>query len=207
MGQSTLPSALAQEPEAEVARNYLRERGISDESIQKFELGMSPEGWSFLVDQVQGAGYTVRQLESVALVNRGERGNVYDFFRNRIMFPIRDTQNRVIAFGGRLLPGATEGGKYINSRESALFTKNQTLYGLNVARDTIHELRQAIVMEGYTDVIVAHQCGLTSSVAVLGTALGANHLKMLGHICDQVILLLDGDEAGQKRSDAVWNCS
>ena len=194
---------LLKSSEAAVARQYLAERGISDESIQKFELGMSPNSWSFLVDQVQAAGFNSKLLETVALINRGERGNIYDFFRNRIMFPIRDTQNRVIAFGGRHLPGATEGGKYINSRESALFTKNQTLYGLDMARDTIRELRQAIVMEGYTDVIVAHQCGLTSSIAVLGTALGANHLKQLRHISDQVILLLDGDEAGQKRSDEV----
>lgn len=194
---------LLSSPEAAVARQYLTERGITDESIAKFELGMSPNSWSFLVDQVQPAGYNTKQLEAVALINRGERGNIYDFFRNRIMFPIRDTQNRVIAFGGRHLPGATEGGKYINSRESALFTKNQTLYGLDMARDTIRELRQAIVMEGYTDVIVAHQSGLTSSIAVLGTALGANHLKQLRHISDQVILLLDGDEAGQKRSDEV----
>ncbi len=194
---------LLKSPDAAVARDYLTERGITQESIEKFELGMSPNNWSFLVDQVQPAGYNSKHLEAVALINRGERGNIYDFFRNRIMFPIRDTQNRVIAFGGRHLPGATEGGKYINSRESALFTKNQTLYGLDKARDTIRELRQAIVMEGYTDVIIAHQCGLTSSIAVLGTALGANHLKQLRHISDQVILLLDGDEAGQRRSDEV----
>ncbi len=203
LGQSPLSSVFAHQPRRSCRREYLIERGITEESIAKFELGMSPNSWSFLVDQVQTAGYTSKQLEAVALINRGERGNIYDFFRNRIMFPIRDTQNRVIAFGGRHLPGATEGGKYINSRESALFTKNQTLYGLDMARDTIRELRQAIVMEGYTDVIVAHQCGLTSSIAVLGTALGANHLKQLRHISDQVILLLDGDEAGQRRSDEV----
>ena len=194
---------LLKNPEAEVARNYLLERGITPQSIEKFELGMSPNNWSFLIDQAQAAGYNSRQLEAVALINRGERGNVYDFFRNRIMFPIRDTQNRVIAFGGRLLPGFSDGGKYINSRESAVFTKNQTLYGLDMARDTIRELKQAVVMEGYTDVIVSHQSGLTNSVAVLGTALGANHLKLLRHLCDQVILLLDGDEAGQRRSDEV----
>ncbi len=194
---------LLKSPDAAVAREYLQQRGITDASIEQFELGMSPNSWSYLVEQAQPAGYNSKQLEAVALINRGERGNIYDFFRNRIMFPIRDTQKRVIAFGGRHLPGATEGGKYINSRESALFTKNQTLYGLDMARDSIRELRQAIVMEGYTDVIVAHQCGLTSSIAVLGTALGANHLKQLRHISDQVILLLDGDEAGQKRSDEV----
>ncbi|MCC6508609.1 MAG: DNA primase [Pirellulaceae bacterium] len=190
-------------PEAAVARQYMAERGITAESIEKFEIGMAPEGWSFLLDQVQPAGYSPRHLEATGLIKRGERGHNYDFFRQRIMFPIRDSQKRVIAFGGRQLPGATEGGKYINSPESRIFTKNQHLYGLDVARDTIHERRQAIVMEGYTDVIVAHQCGLTSSVAVLGTALGSNHLKLLRHLCNQVILLLDGDEAGQRRSDEV----
>ncbi len=194
---------LLKNPAAEQAREYLQERGITAESVEKFELGLAPDAWSYLVDQATPAGYNAKQLEAAGLVARGERGHAYDRFRNRLMFPIRDPQKRVIAFGGRILPGSTEGAKYINSPESKIFTKNQHLYGLDVARDTIRERRQAIVMEGYTDVIAAHQSGLTSAVAVLGTALGANHLKLLRHLCDQVILLLDGDEAGQRRSDEV----
>lgn len=194
---------LLKNPEAAAARDYLAERGLTSESIERFEIGMVPDSWSFLIDQVQAAGYNLKQLEATGLIKRGERGHSYDLFRNRVMFPIRDTQKRVIAFGGRVLPGGGDAAKYINSPESVIFTKNQHLYGLDVARDTIRERRQAIVMEGYTDVIVAHQCGLTGAVAVLGTALGANHLKLLRHLCDQVILVLDGDEAGQKRSDEV----
>lgn len=195
---------LLQHADASDARDYLTQRGITAQSIRDFEIGLAPDSWSFLLDQVQPAGYNARQLEVTGLTARGERGHAYDRFRHRLMFPIRDTQKRVIAFGGRIMPGSAEGAKYINSPESPIFTKNQQLYGLDVARDTVRERRQAIVMEGYTDVIVAHQCGLTSSIAVLGTALGANHLKLLRrHMCDQVVLLLDGDEAGQRRSDEV----
>ena len=191
-------------PDAAPARAYLAERGITAQSIETFEIGLVPDSWSFLLDQAQAAGYNARQLDATGLIKRGERGHTYDLFRNRLMFPIRDTQKRVIAFGGRVLPGSEEVAKYINSPETRIFTKNQLLYGLDVARDTIRELGQAIVMEGYTDVIVAHQSGLTGAVAVLGTALGANHLRLLHrNRCEQAVLLLDGDEAGQRRSDAV----
>ena len=195
---------LLKSPDAAAARAYLSERGITSESIEAFAIGMVPDSWSFLLDQAQAAGYNARQLDATGLIKRGERGHTYDLFRNRLMFPIRDTQKRVIGFGGRVLPGSEEVAKYINSPETRIFTKNQQLYGLDVARDTIREQGQAIVMEGYTDVIIAHQCGLTSAVAVLGTALGANHLRLLHrNRCEQVVLLLDGDEAGQRRSDAV----
>ena len=193
---------LLKSSDAQPARDYLSQRGISPESLLQFELGLAPESWSYLLDQAQAAGYNARLLEAAGLTARSERGNAYDCFRDRLMFPIRDKQKNVIAFGGRILPGK-EGAKYINSRETRIFTKNQNLYGFPFAFDTIRERRQAIVMEGYTDVIVSHQCGLTNAVAVLGTALGVNHLKLLRHVCDQVILLLDGDEAGQKRSSEV----
>lgn len=194
---------LLKNPEAAVARGYLAERGFTAESIERFEIGMVPDSWSYLIDQVPESGYNLRHLEATGLIKRGERGHSYDLFRNRVMFPIRDTQKRVIAFGGRVLPGGGDAAKYINSPESQIFTKHQHLYGLDMARDTIRERRQAIVMEGYTDVIIAHQCGLSGAVAVLGTALGSNHLKLLRHLCDQVILVLDGDAAGQRRSDEV----
>jgi DNA primase len=143
-------------------------------------------------------------LEAAGLVNKRDSGGFYDFFRNRVMFPIHDRDKHTIAFGARVLPGSEQvGGKYINSRETALFTKSQQLFGLDLARTAIGHSRQAIVMEGYTDVMFAHQCGIQNAVAVLGTAVGAAHLKVLRHYCDQVVLLLDGDEAGQKRSDEV----
>ncbi len=188
-----------------VARKYLEERGLSKDCIQKFAVGLAPDGWSNLLDRAQKEGFSINLLESAGLIKKNERGGRYDFFRNRVIFPIHDRDSHTIAFGGRVLPGTEAvGGKYINSPETKLFTKSQQLYGLDVASLPIRQLKQAIVMEGYTDVMFAHQCGITNAVAVLGTALGAAHLKILQRQqCDQVVLLLDGDEAGQRRSDEV----
>jgi DNA primase len=186
------------------ARKYLEDRGLTKDCILQFEVGLAPDRWSFLLDRCQTAGYSPALLEAAGLINKRESGGHYDFFRNRVMFPIRDRDKRTIAFGGRVLPGTEQvGGKYINSRETPLFTKNQQLYNLDLARIPIGHSKQAIVMEGYTDVMFAHQCGITNAVAVLGTALGPAHLKILRNYCDQLVLLLDGDEAGQKRSDEV----
>lgn len=186
------------------AREYLDERGISAESIKTFGIGLAPESWSALLDGGRSQKLTPQVLESAGLVIPRERGNGhYDRFRNRLMFPIRDREKRVIAFGGRVLPGDDSGAKYINSPETRLFQKSQQLYGMDLAYQPMRRVKQAVVMEGYTDVVIAHQCGVENSVAVLGTALGQSHLRMLRHYCDSVILLLDGDEAGQKRSDAV----
>jgi DNA primase len=187
-----------------VARKYLDERGLLTESVRHFQVGLAPESWSFLLDRAQKDGFSANVLEAAGLVVKRDRGGHYDRFRNRVIFPIRDREKRVIALGGRVLPGSEEGAKYINSPETKLFTKSQQLYGLDVAGLPIRQLKQAIVMEGYTDVMFAHQCGITNAVAVLGTALGAAHLKILQRQnCDQVVLLLDGDEAGQRRSDEV----
>jgi len=187
-----------------VARKYLEERGLLDDSVRHFQVGLAPESWSYLLDRAQQDGHSANLLEAAGLVIKRDRGGHYDRFRNRVIFPIRDREKRVIALGGRVLPGSEEGAKYINSPETKLFTKSQQLYGLDVASLPIRQLKQAIVMEGYTDVMFAHQCGITNAVAVLGTALGAAHLKILQRQnCDQVVLLLDGDEAGQRRSDEV----
>ena len=188
-----------------VARKYLEDRGLTKDCVQQFSVGLAPDAWSYLLDRAQKEGYSINLLESAGLVKKNDRGGRYDFFRNRVMFPIRDRDSNTIALGGRVLPGSDAvGGKYINSPETKLFTKSQQLYGLDVAGIPIRRLKQAIVMEGYTDVMFAHQCGITNAVAVLGTALGAAHLKILQRQnCDQVVLLLDGDEAGQRRSDEV----
>lgn len=188
-----------------VARKYLEDRGLTKDCIQQFAVGLAPDAWSYLLDRAQKEGFSINLLESAGLVKKNDRGGRYDFFRNRVIFPIRDRDANTIALGGRVLPGSDAvGGKYINSPETKLFTKSQQLYGLDVASLPIRRLKQAIVMEGYTDVMFAHQCGITNAVAVLGTALGAAHLKILQRQnCDQVVLLLDGDEAGQRRSDEV----
>ncbi|MBX3422479.1 MAG: DNA primase [Pirellulaceae bacterium] len=195
---------LLESPQAAAARDYLNERGITHHSQEKFHLGMSPNSWSALLEAAAGERISPTLLEAAGLVVKREgQGGYYDRFRERIIFPIRDRENRTIAFGGRIMPGAGEGAKYINSPETRLFQKSRQLYGFDVAHIPIHRQRQAVVMEGYTDVIVAHQVGVDNAVAVLGTALGAAHLRTLRHSCDSVVLLLDGDEAGQRRSDEV----
>lgn len=195
---------LLESGEAAAARDYLAQRGISTNSIHKFGMGLAPDGWSALLDGAAKQKISQHVLESAGLIIKRDRGSgYYDRFRNRIMFPIRDREQRPIAFGGRVLPGSEEKAKYINSPETRLFQKHQQLYGFDLAYSSIRRSKQAIVMEGYTDVIVANQFGVDNAVAVLGTALGASHLKTLRHLCETVVLLLDGDEAGQKRSDDV----
>lgn len=190
--------------EAAAAREYIRDRGIESGMIEKFQLGFAPESWSWLLDRGASAGQLMEHLESVGLAARSERGTRFDRFRGRVIFPINDPQGRPIAVGGRILPGATnEGAKYINCNETRLYHKNQTLYALDHARDTMSKTRQAIVMEGYTDVIMAFQHGITNTVACCGTALGENHIKLLKRYCDSVVLLLDGDEAGQRRTSEI----
>lgn len=186
------------------ALEYLEQRKISAESIQNFGIGLAPDGWSTILDRGQTKKFSPRLLESAGLVRKRDNSRgYYDFFRNRLMFPIRDREKRVFAFGGRVLPWAEGGGKYINSPDTRLFHKSQELYGLDLALPAIRQSKQALVVEGYTDVIVAHQCGVENAVAVLGTALGQPHLRKLRNYCDSVVLLLDGDEAGQRRSDDV----
>ncbi len=199
---------LLNDPEAATARQYLADRKITPESIERFHVGFAPDRWDWLLTEAQAANYLPRDLEAAGLaVPRREGGGHYDRFRGRIMFSIRDGQARPAGFGGRILPGATdaEAAKYINSPETVLFSKSQLLYGLDQARQEIRRSQVAVVMEGYTDCIVAHQCGLANAVAVLGTALGERHLRALRQIDERVrvVLVLDGDEAGRKRTNEV----
>ncbi len=190
--------------DAEPARRYIEERGIHSESIARFRLGFAPDSWTWLVDQGITASMPADVLDAVGLLARSERGTRYDRFRGRVMFPINDPQGRPIAVGGRILPGSTsEAAKYINCSETRLYQKNQTLYGLDQARDRIGKTRQAVVMEGYTDVIMAFQNGIENAIACCGTALGENHIRILKRYCDTVVLVLDGDEAGQRRTSEI----
>ena len=191
-------------PEGQQARTYLSDRGISDASVRKFQLGFAPESWSWLLDRGIAKNWKPEVLESVGLVAKSERGSRYDRFRSRAIFPISDAQARPIAVGGRVLPGAAaDSAKYINCNETRLYHKSHQLYGLDLAREAIGKTRQAVVMEGYTDVIMAVQHGIHNAVACCGTALGESHIKLLKHSCDSVVLLLDGDEAGQKRTAEI----
>ncbi|OHB78452.1 MAG: DNA primase, partial [Planctomycetes bacterium RBG_16_64_12] len=196
---------LLQAPAAEPARKYLERRGITPESIRKFHLGFSPNEPDWLLRRVQGAESRAKVLETIGVLARSPEGGWYDRFRGRLLFPIRDTQDRPVGLGGRVLPesGLASRAKYINSPETPLFTKSDHLYGMDVARTALRKSRTALVMEGYTDCIVAHQHGFEDAVAVLGTALTERHVRILKRFVDRIVLVLDGDEAGRRRANEV----
>ncbi len=192
--------------EAKSARDYVAGREINDESIKKFQIGYAPNEWNWLINRAKSTPYTPAVLEALGLAVKKDQGRYYDFFRGRVIFPIRDTQNRPIGVGGRILPEFAKDNpaKYFNSPETRLYSKSDQLYALNVGREQLaqqgkeNRIRNAIVMEGYTDVVLSAQHGLESPLACCGTALGARHLNVLRRFADRVTLLLDGDEAGQK---------
>jgi DNA primase len=193
-------------PEGAPGRAYFAERRITADSIRRFHLGFAPQRWDWLLERARGTEWTPGLLERVGLVRRKElEGGYYDWFRGRVMFSIRDARSRPIAFGGRVLPqlAGERDAKYINSPETPLFSKSRELYGLDLARDNFAPAGGAIVMEGYTDCLMAHQCGLNHAVAVLGTALGDRHLQLLRRYTDSITLVLDGDEAGRRRTNEI----
>ncbi len=190
---------------AQVARSYLDDRGITVESIKRFRVGFAPDEWTWLLDRARDTEFSPAVLERVGLVRPRESGGYYDYFRGRVMFPIADLRGRPIAFGGRILPQlARDGvGKYFNSPETPLFSKSNQLYALDKARDAARHAGTLAVMEGYTDVVMAHQHGVEYAAAVLGTALTERHIEILKRLTDSVTLVLDGDEAGRRRTDEV----
>lgn len=199
-------TCLRELPEGEPGRKYLAERAISAESIEQFHLGYCPDQWDWILRRASERGPSARLLEAVGvLVRSAGTGRHYDRYKGRVLFPIRDTQSRPVGLGGRILPeaAANNPAKYVNSPETPLFSKSRLLYGLDVARDAIRRSGRVLVMEGYTDCIVAHQYGFRDAVAVLGTALGEGHLRILKRFADRILLVLDGDEAGQKRANEV----
>ena len=197
---------LEQDQLAEAARQYLAERGVSADSINRFRLGFAPDKWDWLLGKSRSTPFSPAVLDRIGLVKQRQGSDgYYDFYRGRVIFPIRDVRSRPIAFGGRVLPQFAEnaGGKYINSPETPLFSKSNQLYALDLARDAIASEGRIVVTEGYTDVIMAHQHGVENVVAVLGTALGEKHLPLIRRFTDSIVLVLDGDEAGQRRTSEV----
>lgn len=194
---------LLKSPTAERARRYLQERGISGNSIARFRLGFHPDDWQWLLERARGR-FAPSELATVKLVGEREGNNGYfDYFVNRVMFPIRDAQKRPVAFGGRILPGSPDKGmaKYFNSVDNVLFHKSRLLYALDHARESISKSGTVVVTEGYTDCIMAHQYGLTNFVATLGTALNESHVINLKRLARRVVLVYDGDEAGQRATE------
>lgn len=183
------------------ARGVIAKRGISPEMVSQFGLGASPEDWDGLVKMVRKKGIDERIFVEAGLIKRRDSGDgCYDALRNRLIFPIQDQIGRVIAFGGRKMKEDDE-PKYLNSPETRLFNKSATLYGLNHAAKAIQQRHTAIITEGYTDTIACHQAGVSNAVATLGTALTREHATVLRRLCDRVVLLFDGDEAGQRAAD------
>jgi DNA primase len=178
-------------------RAYLDGRGIGRETARAFRLGYAREGWDHLLSAARQDGHPVEALLGAGLVlPRQNAAGHYDRFRGRLIFPIADTQGRVIAFGGRALAG--EEPKYLNSPETPLYLKGQTLYALHRARERMSETRRALLVEGYVDCLMAHQHGLGEAVAVLGTALTPAQLGLLRRYADEAILFFDADRAGQE---------
>ncbi|WP_425399713.1 DNA primase [Aeoliella sp.] len=191
--------------EAGEVQQYLADRGINDQMRDQFQIGFSAPDWEWMVRQARATQFSPAVLERVGLVGSRDGGGHYDRFRGRLIFPIRDVRSRPIAFGGRVLPQFADdrAAKYVNSPETPLYSKSEQLYALDIARDAVAERGNIVVMEGYTDVIMAHQHGVNNAVACCGTALGERHLHLLRRFTDQVVLVLDGDEAGQKRTSEV----
>ena len=185
----------------ENALNYIaEERGLAPETLERYQIGYAPASWDWLSNQALKERKSISLLTSLKVCGLRKDGSLYDCFRDRIIFPIRDVQGRVVAFGGRLLPGsqsAEDTAKYYNSADSSLFKKSQHLYGLDVARSAAERTGYLAVVEGYTDVLMAHQHGILHVVATLGTALNENHIAQLKRYVSRVVLLFDADAGGQ----------
>ncbi len=185
-----------------IAREYLDRRQLKPQWMETFGVGFAPESFSALLEAMRDQGFTQEELEASGLFaereNAGGREKLYDRFRERLMFPIRDELGRVIGFSGRILDPAKSKAKYVNSPETILFKKSRVLYGIDRARKPMAEKRRAILCEGQLDVIRCHEAGVDTAVAAQGTAITAEHATILKRYADEVILLLDADEAGVK---------
>ncbi len=178
------------------ARDYMIGRGFDDATLEKFGVGFAPDAWDFLATEGLPDKFGDDALLDAGLIKTNERGNTYDVFRGRVIFPIRDEQGRPIAFGGRVLPGSDSPAKYLNSPETPLFSKSRVLFGVDVAKAAIVKSRTAVVFEGYADAAMAHQHGIDNAVAVLGTALTPEHAAVLRRLADRIVLVFDADAAG-----------
>ncbi len=191
---------LAHPEHGRIARTLIEQRGISAEMVERFQIGASADRWDGLLLTVEKKNLHREAFAAAGLLKQRETGGEYDALRNRLIFPIHDQIGRVIAFGGRKINEEDE-PKYLNSPETAVFRKSTTLFGLNHAARAIKKRHTAVIVEGYTDVIACHQAGIEHVVGTLGTALTTGHATVLRRLCDTVVLLFDGDEAGQRAAD------
>ena len=187
---------LRNHPDRASAVNYLKGRGLSGEIARQFDLGFAPPGWDNLLSALGKEEAQRKLLMQAGMLVENESGRIYDRFRDRVVFPIRDQRGRVIAFGGRVL--GDDKPKYLNSPETAIFQKGRELYGLYQARQANRKLERVLVVEGYMDVIALAQHGILNATATLGTATSQTHLEKLYRLSPEVVFCFDGDEAGRK---------
>ncbi|KQZ08162.1 DNA primase [Agromyces sp. Root1464] len=190
-------------PDAEVGRRFLGERGFDAEAARRFGVGFAPKSWDALTDHLKGRGFTTEELSASGLVSQGDRG-VYDRFRGRLVWPIRDVTGQTVGFGARRLLDDDKGPKYLNTPETAIYHKSQVLYGLDLAKRDISKTHRVVVVEGYTDVMACHLAGITTAIATCGTSFGVDHIKVLRRVLGdasgvgEVVFTFDGDAAGQQ---------
>lgn len=208
-------------PDAAPARTFLAERSFDRADAERFGVGFAPKGWDALQRHLQGRGFTQAELVASGLMSQGQRG-IYDRFRGRVMWPIRDVTGAVIGFGARRLFDDDQGPKYLNTPETSLYKKSHVLYGIDLAKREIAKGKRVVVVEGYTDVMAAHLSGVTTAVATCGTAFGADHAKVVrrllgdttagggmqlasgGTVGGEIIFTFDGDAAGQKAAERAY---
>ena len=200
--------------EAEPGRKFLGERGFDQGAAERFGIGFAPRGGA-LGKHLTSLGYTEDELVVAGLLGRGDRGDVYDRFRSRLVWPIRDTTGQTVGFGARRLLDDDKGPKYLNTPETPVYHKSQVLYGLDLAKKDIARGKQVVVVEGYTDVMACHLAGVTTAVATCGTSFGVDHIKMIRRVMGdvagdvrstgEVIFTFDPDAAGQKAASRAFD--
>jgi DNA primase len=193
-------------PDGSGAREYLAERGLADETCARFRIGWAPAGGRALLTAAGSSGLDTELLVETGLAGRGDDGHAYDFFRGRLMIPICDREGRVVGFGARLLPRDTRPddhrGKYVNTPDTPLFHKGRLIYGLDLATAAVRKTRELVLVEGYTDVMAAHQQGRENVAAVLGTSTTQDHAALVRRSgAERVVLVFDGDAAGTRASE------
>lgn len=198
---------------AELGREFLKSRGFDKAAAERFSIGFAPKAWSELYAHLKSLGFSDEELISAALVTKGDKG-IYDKFRGRLIWPIRDSTSQVIGFGARKLFDDDNGPKYLNSSDTLVYHKSQVLYGIDLAKRDISKNQQVVVVEGYTDVMACHLAGVTTAVATCGTAFGDDHIRTLNRMlssavdsASEVIFTFDPDAAGQKAAMRAYNDS
>lgn len=200
---------LLKDPAAEHAREYLKSRGFSDARAKRWMVGYAPDSFDAIMIDGMQTHKDPTLLDDVGLTRVGESGKRFDFFRDRVMFPIRDVQGRVVAYGGRKLNNEAPGGKYINSPTTAIYDKSRVLYGIDklpasqLNRERKRGQKLVVVVEGYMDVIACHEAGIDCAVAPCGTSITVEQLTLLRRFADKIVLLMDGDAAGQASMERI----